>query len=191
MNIYVVLAHPHTESFNHAIVNQVLSSLKEKGHDVVFHDLYKEEFNPILSYEEMGKNPQIPPVIQKHMDEVVKADGLIVIHPNWWGQPPAILKGWMDRVLAYGVAYRFSETGQPLGLLKARKGLVFNTSNTPEKVEVGVYGDPLENLWGLCTLQFCGVEQFQRAMFKEVNKSTEEQRKHWLQEVKELVEEMF
>ena len=169
----------------------VCCSLAEKGHDVVFHDLYLEKFDPILPYEEMGPNPQIHPVIQQHMNEVLKADGLIVIHPNWWGQPPAMLKGWVDRVLAYGVVYRFGPTGQPMGLLQAHSALVLNTSNTPEHVEVGVYGDPLEKLWGLSTLKFCGVENYQRVMFNEVNKSTDEQRKQWLEEVRKQVEAMF
>lgn len=101
----VNFAHPQVGSFNHAIAEQVCSSLIEIGHQVQFHDLYAKKFNPILPYEETGKNPVINPVIQNHMDEVCEADGLVIIHPNWWGQPPAILKGWMDRVLAYGVAF--------------------------------------------------------------------------------------
>ena len=66
------------------------------------------------------------------------AEGIIIIHPNWWGMPPAILKGWVDRVMRPGVAYEFLEgdsgEGVPRGLLRARRAIVFNTSNTlPEE----------------------------------------------------------
>ena len=63
------------------------------------------------------------------------ADGLIVVHPNWWSQPPAILKGWMDRVLRQGVAYEFGEGGAVIGLLEGKTALVLTTSNTPREPE--------------------------------------------------------
>ena len=63
------------------------------------------------------------------------------------GQPPAILKGWIDRVIRPGVAYRFLEgdsgEGVPLGLLRAQTALVFNTANPPEDQESVVFRDPL------------------------------------------------
>jgi len=45
--------------------------------------------------------------IQRHCAEIRQADGLVIVHPNWWGEPPAMLKGWVDRVLRAGVAYDF------------------------------------------------------------------------------------
>ena len=102
------------------------------------------------------------------------------MHPNWWGQPPAILKGWIDRVLRQGVAYEFpegcDESGVPGGLLKARSAVVFNTSNTPPEREKAVFGDPLELLWRNCVFQFCGVDTVVRRMFCTVAGSTAQQR---------------
>jgi putative NADPH-quinone reductase len=47
--------------------------------------------------------------VQAHCGEIARAEGIIIVHPNWWGQPPAIMKGWIDRVFRPGVAYRFTE----------------------------------------------------------------------------------
>jgi putative NADPH-quinone reductase len=109
--------------------------------------------------------------------------------------PPAILKGWIDRVLRPGVAYRFAETdsgeGIPAGLLKAKAALVFNTSNTPRQREIEVFGDPLERLWKDCIFAFCGVPVVHRRMFGVMVTSTDARRKAWLEEVSNLVTETF
>jgi NAD(P)H dehydrogenase (quinone) len=195
MKISVILAHPNKNSFNHAIAESALETLKQGGHEVYFHDLYEENFSPVLSGEEIPKDVPLPLDIAKHCAEIVTADGVIVIHPNWWGQPPAILKGWVDRVLRPGVAYEFIEgdsgEGIPLGLLKAKAALVFNTSNTPEEREMKVFGDPLETIWKNCIFDFCGVNIFYRKVFGVVAASTVEQRKQWLSAVKEIVIRYF
>ena len=139
MEISVILAHPRPGSFNHAIAETVVATLHEQGHGVRFHDLYAEAFDPILPSEEIDRDAVLPPSIGQHCSEIAAADGIVFVHPNWWGQPPAILKGWVDRVLRPGMAYRFAGTdsgeGIPLGLLPARAALVFNTSNTPPQRE--------------------------------------------------------
>ena len=93
--------------------------------------------------------------------EIAQAQGIVIVHPNWWGQPPAILKGWVDRVLRPEVAYRFREgdagDGVPVGLLKAKAAVVFTTSNTPRERELASFGDPLETLWKNCIFGLCGV----------------------------------
>lgn len=119
----------------------------------------------------------------------------MVIHPNWWGQPPAILKGWVDRVVRVGVAYQFEEgdsgEGVPIGLLQAKKAVVFNTSNTSEQRENEVFGDPLERLWKDCIFDLCGVKHFYRKMYRVIVTSTLDQRKVWLQDVQQIIREQF
>ena len=128
--------------------------------------------------------------MRQHRDEVGAADGYVVVHPNWWAQPPAILKGWLDRVLRQGYAYQFGPEGV-IGLLTGKSALVFTTSNTPREAELELYGDPLENLWKACVFNFCGVEDFYRRNFESIVLSTEEQRKQWLEEVRRIVAERF
>lgn len=195
MNILVILGHPSKGSFNHAIANSVIETLSNNGHEVFFHDLYEENFDPILSGQEIPKGTSLERVIKEHCNEISQAEGIVIVHPNWWGQPPAILKGWVDRVIRAGVAYEFKEgdsgEGIPIGLLKAETALVFNTSNTPRERELQVFGDPLEILWKNCIFDFCGVKNFYRKMFGVIVTSKLEERLDWLEEVRKIVDMYF
>jgi putative NADPH-quinone reductase len=195
MKISVILAHPDKGSFNHAIADAVIDQLKQSCHDIFFHDLYAEKFDPILPKEEFPKNASLPLEIEKHCREISEAEGIIIIHPNWWGQPPAILKGWVDRIIRPGVAYEFIEEdkgeGVPSGLLKADLALVFNTSNTETVRENKIFGDPLEAIWKNCIFELCGVKKFYRQTFNIIITSTENKRKEWLGEVRQTVAKFF
>ncbi len=195
MQVLVILAHPHIESFNAAIAQVAVTELERNGHEVVFHDLYAEKFDPILPFEEIPKDAQISKEVARHCAEIARVDGIIIVHPNWWGQPPAILKGWVDRIIRPGVAYEFLDgdagEGIPVGLLKAKAALVFNTSNTLEEREKRVFGDPLESLWKHCIFGLCGVETFCREMFGVVVTSSPEQRAEWLRRARQVVADHF
>lgn len=195
MNILLILAHPDKKSFNHAIANECKKKLVENGHSVIFHDLYDEGFDPLITSEEIPKNGKIPNLVKKHCKDLTQSDGIIIVHPNWWGQPPAILKGWIDRIIRPGVAYEFIDgdngEGVPIGLLKAKTAIVFNTSNTNEKRENEVFGDPLETIWKNCIFDFCGVKQFERRMFRIVVTSDLKQRLKWLKETRDLIDRHF
>jgi len=195
MKILVILAHPDKKSFNHAIAETVVKTLRTSGHQVVFHDLYGEEFPPALPSAEIPQATYLPPLISEHVNDLVSADGIIVVHPNWWGQPPAVLKGWIDRVVRPGAAYEFNEgdsgEGVPSGLLIAREAIVFTTSNTLEAREQAVFGDPLETIWKNCVFGLCGVDNFYRKNFGVVVTSTPGQRREWLDDVVAITNRYF
>ena len=194
INISIILAHPNPDSFNHAIANAAADLLRDSGHAVTLHDLYAEGFDPLLPSAEITGEPR-DPAVQRHCSEIAAAGGIVIVHPNWWGMPPAILKGWVDRVLRAGVAYDFVEGdsggGVPIGLLKAKAAVVFNTSNTACEREVRVFGDPLETLWRNCIFDLCGVKSVRRRMFETIITSTLEQRQAWLNETRQIVSAVF
>lgn len=195
MNLSIILAHPDPGSFNHAIASAAADTLRRNGHQVVLHDLCQEQFPPLFTAAELQKDSRLDPVVARHCKEIVEADGIIIVHPNWWGMPPAILKGWIDRVLRMEVAYRFVANdkgeGVPQGLLRAKAAIVFNTANTPDEREKSVFGDPLETLWKKCIFDLCGVKNVQRRTFSVVVASTPEQRTQWLAEVRQTVGAQF
>ncbi len=195
MRVLVILGHPSPQSFNAAIARTVVSRLSQNGHEAIFHDLYAEGFDPVLPASEIARDADLPPDIARHCRELAEADGVVIVHPNWWGQPPAMLKGWIDRVIRPGLAYQFEEgdqgEGVPVGLLKARAAVVFNTSNTSEPRENEIFGDPLERLWKDCIFDFCGVKNFYRRMFRIVCVSTPEKRADWLVEADEITDRFF
>ena len=195
MKVSIILAHPDPGSFNHAIAKKARKTLERNGHDVIFHDLYLEGFDPVLTLEEIRKSAPLCSLVQNHCEEIHNADGIIIIHPNWWGMPPAILKGWVDRVIRPGVAYEFLEgdggEGVPCGRLLARTAIVFNTSNTDAMRERNNFGDPLQRIWEDCIFGLCGVTKFHRRTFSVIVTSDHLQRIAWLDEVGDMVDEYF
>jgi putative NADPH-quinone reductase len=190
MKVSIILGHQHAGSFNHAIAETAQRTLEQNGHTVILHDLYAEGFDPILQHDEIARDAELDPIVKAHCAEIAEADGILIVHPNWWAMPPAMLKGWIDRVLRQGVAYKFTDKG-PVGLLKAQWALVFTTSNTPREVELSWFGDPLENLWKTCILLYCGVKQMERTNYESIIMSSPEQRATWLADVERRVNAAF
>lgn len=195
MKISVILAHPSVGSFNHALAKMVTEALQERGHEVTCHDLYGEGFDPIYRPEELRKDVVLPPEIEAHCREIEAADGLVIVHPNYWSRPPAMMCGWVDRVLRQGRAYRFVPDGRggarPEGLLKIRSALVLNTGNTPQEREVQILGDPLEIHWKKVVFGLCGVGHVVRKNFAPVIVSTPETREGWLKEAASIAVDTF
>jgi len=79
MSISVILAHPDPASFNHAIALTAVEAIKANGHTIFFHDLYKEQFDPLLNQEEIVKNSTLLAAIRKHCEEIALADGIVML----------------------------------------------------------------------------------------------------------------
>ncbi|TWF97980.1 putative NADPH-quinone reductase [Kitasatospora viridis] len=183
--IGVYLAHPRPGSFNHALFDAVVAELRDHGCAVRAHDLYAEGFPALLTAEETGTvaaaDPTTDPHLVRHRAELAALDALVLIHPNWWGMPPAVLTGWVQRVLAPGVAYKLdTAAGEPTGLLRATRALVLNTSDTPQDRERNEFGDPLERIWAACVLPYIGITDTRRTVFRTVTDSTPATRATWL-----------
>jgi len=195
MNISLILAHPAPGSFNHALARTAQETLANAGHQVWFHDLQAEGFDPCFTAAELPRDATLDPLVARHVEEVCAADGLVIVHPNYWSRPPAILCGWEDRVLRAGKAYQFVPDGRggakAVGLLRAQTALVLNTANTPQEKEEALLGDPIEVHWRKVVFPLCGVPNVQRRVFTPVIISSPEQRQAWLAEVSRVVRECF
>ncbi len=195
MLISLILGHPKPASLNHAIAEAVASALVKDGHQLRMHDLYRERFDPVLTVAEAGGGASSDPLVEQHCREATEADGLVIVHPNWWGQPPALLKGWIERVFRLGSAYRFDEAagpaGPPLGLLTAQVAVVINTSDTPPDREAAVFGDPLERIWRDCVFGFCGVSRVERRVVGPVITASPETTARWRDETAEWARSVF
>ncbi|KOG61568.1 NAD(P)H dehydrogenase [Streptomyces griseoflavus] len=191
MKAAVYLAHPRPGSFNHALADAVAAELGSRGCQVVTHDLYAEGFDPLLPADgtetvRLAGDPD-DTWTARHRAELATLNALVFVHPNWWGMPPAVLTGWVQRVLAPGVAYKLGTAdGEPVGLLSAGRALVLNTSDTPAEREEREFGDPLKRIWAACVLPYVGVTDVRRHVFRTVSDSTEREREAWLEEARGL-----
>ncbi|MFI5589788.1 NAD(P)H-dependent oxidoreductase [Amycolatopsis sp. NPDC051758] len=199
--VVVLLAHPRPGSLNHALAERVVDTLTRLGRSVRFHDLYAERFDPVLTAEEaytsgtraeefLAAEPD--PLVRQHREELRDAAGLVAIHPNWWGKPPAILSGWLDRILVPGVAYRLDDAGgAPESLLTLRRLLVVNTSDTTEERERTLFGDPLDAIWRRCLAPYLGEPEVTRLVLRVVADAGADRRDSWLRDVEAEVTRLF
>jgi NAD(P)H dehydrogenase (quinone) len=189
-NALVVIAHPDPGSFSHALAHAVHQTFQDLEFSSVLRDLHAENFNPVLTAAEARGLAASDPACREHIDLLIQADIIAVIHPNYWGAPPAMMKGWIDRVFAHNVAYAFEKGNdqgdKPKGLLKARAALVLNTSNTAEDREAAVFGDPLERMWRDCLLTYCGIGHVKRHVFRIVATSSAAERALWIKQAQKL-----
>jgi len=188
----VVVCHPAADSFNHALAEAVRTAWTSAGCDVVFHDLYAEGFDPLLSASEARGTATEDRTVAAHIAELRACDLFAAIHPNCWGAPPAMMKGWIDRVFAPEAAYTFAkgESGEAIGLLGMRAALILNTGNTEADREENHFGDPLDQIWRRCILEFCGVKTVSRALFGVVATSSLEERQAWLEQAGKMAREL-
>ena len=114
MRVLLVYCHPVPDSFNAAVRDAVVRGLTRAGHEIDLLDLYADGFQPVMGegerrdYHTPGAN--LAPVAEE-VARVKRAEALVFVHPTWWYGPPAMLKGWMDRVLipheTFGMPVRY------------------------------------------------------------------------------------
>ena len=190
--VLVLLGHPDgTNSFNGAIARTAADALKAQNYEPVLRDLYAEGFNPVMTLAEATRPVDEAPLeMRAEMEQVRNCAGMVFVHPNWWGGPPAILRGWIDRVIRNGFAYGFTEKGPWQGL-NDKIVQVFSTSNTPRDYELQTYGDPLENFWKTIVFGVVGAKSFERRNFEQIILSDDAIRKTWLAEVDATIRRRF
>lgn len=108
MRTLVVYCHPVPESFAAALKDAVVAGLEEAGHEVRLVDLYGEDFRPHLTCEERRAYHDVTlnqTMVEAHVAQIRWAEMLVFVYPTWWYNLPAMLKGWLDRVLVPGVAF--------------------------------------------------------------------------------------
>jgi NAD(P)H dehydrogenase (quinone) len=179
VEVLQVLCHPQPGSLNHAAADLVRKALTDAGHVVRFHDLYAERFDPVLSAAELKRGYSFEPQVQTCSNELEAAGGLIFVHPEWWGGPPALLKGWIERVFRPGLAYELveeeGEHRRTQGLLGGRRALVLATTDRPEP-------GALETFWSDAVLAYCGITAWRILVLRSVRRAQPAQRTAWLEE---------
>lgn len=138
-HVLLVLAHGRDTSLCHHLVQVACAELDRQGAAWRLHDLLADGFDPVLrlgpGQSHANKvSPEEDPLVARYQEDVVWADAYVVVHPVWWFAPPALLKGWAERVMAGDVALDYSG-GFPAGTLGGRSALVVQTFNAPSIAE--------------------------------------------------------
>ena len=127
--IFLVYGHYNKKSFNSAIKDTFINTAEKNGNEVTCVDLYQEKFNPVFA----GEKPDN--VVIDHQKKIEKSDIIVLIAPIWNFRMPAIVEGWIDKVLAPPWAFRFKQLvgnyGYPIGNLRDKKAIIFCTYGSP------------------------------------------------------------
>jgi NAD(P)H dehydrogenase (quinone) len=188
MNILIVYAHPNLRSFNQAILQTLDAALRERGHLTQTHDLYRMRFRAVLDNDDLNRNWRGDPAedTRREQEAVLWAQGLALVYPIWWFGPPAILKGWIDRVFTRKFAFEFGADGMK-GLLTHERALVLNTLGGDEATyRQQNWHELLVRPMTEGVLGACGVRQVIHRAFYEVTTVSPAERRAMLDEVREL-----
>ena len=189
MEVVIVVCHPREGSLCHAIAGRCAEVLERSGHRALTHDLYRERFDPVLSTQELDRGFSFDEQVQRYGAELGRSGGIVLVHPDWWGQPPALLKGWIDRVLRPGVAYEFEPAEEPsrrrTPLLAGKRAVVFCTTDAELEPPW------IEPMWRQGVFGFCGITESVVRVFAGVRESSYARRQRWLESVSETIREVW
>jgi NAD(P)H dehydrogenase (quinone) len=173
--LYSVFSHPHKSSTTSAISNLVREVGLDKGYTVNANDLYRNEFNPVLSAADIVgfRNGKLSQDILFEQQLLSESSVLVLGYPIWWAGMPALLKGWIDRVLSYDFAYTV-ENGKPKGLLQGKKAIIINThgQSSEEYRKSGMF-NAMNMVSDIGIFDFCGIEVIEHLYYEDNAMNTE------------------
>lgn len=189
MRVLIVYDHPWEKSFNHAILETFMEGLEENHHQIDLIDLNRDGFDPRMTPAELalyGEGKFLDPLVGDYQQRIQQADHLVFIFPIWWQVMPAMLKGFLDKVLLHHWAF-IDQKPQPIGKLSHIQGAtVITTSGVSSGFYNFVYHNALKYTFLKGTLRFCGIHNARWVNFGKAGEASPATRRKWLRETKAL-----
>jgi NAD(P)H dehydrogenase (quinone) len=172
MNIVVVFANPKPQCFTRDVCNLFCEEATRRGHTVVLRDLYAMNFNPVASAEDIVGNLKgaVAPDVRVEQELLDRADVVAFIHPIWWVDRPAILKGYVDRVFALGYAYGYAANKERGGLQGKRAVLITSAGSPDSHFHESGKMEAIRIAQDVGTMEFCGMEMLGHIHFGPVGR---------------------
>lgn len=172
MNVLIIYTHPNRNSLNGAFLQRVLAGLGPH-HDVQVLDLYEEQFNPVLVFneEKRRRDMHCDPNLERYRQQLLWAEKIVFIYPIWWGRPPAMLLGYIDQLFAANFAYRDGDGWFPEGLLKGRDVVCISTMKGPTFYPLFLLNNAHKVLMKRALFSFVGIKKVKFFEFGGVEKA--------------------
>ena len=188
-NVAVILGHPDTQSLSSAIARAYAKGAQDSGAVVREIDLAQLKFDPVLWHGYNEIQP-LEPDLAEAQQTIQWADVLVFAYPTWWGAPPALLKGFVDRVFLPGFAFSYRENSKFWDrLLTGRSGRLLVTMDTPGWYYRWVVRQPGHQMRRRSILGFSGVTPVRVSRFGAVRGSSDDTRRRWLDQARALGEQ--
>ena len=181
MKHLIIYAHPNAGSLNFHLKQTVAQTLEQQNHEVVIRDLYNLNFNPILSLKDMSgqRKGKVSKDVKKEQEYISWAEHITFIYPIWWTGMPAIMKGYIDRVLSYGFAYRY-DAGVQKGLLKGKRATIINTHGKSQAEYESIGMDKALSLTSDNGIfAYCGFEITKHFFFDQADRPSPQRVQEW------------
>ena len=184
--ILIINGHPKKDSFCNALCDTYKSGAQNSGNEVVQLNLYDLEFDPNLKFGYSRQN-KIETDLVLAQEKITWAEHIVIVHPVWWGSVPAVLKGFFDKALLPGFAFKYRENSVLWDkLLIGKTGRIIYTIDTPVWIYKYFYGEPSVKQVKKRVLGFCGIEPVQVTGIGPIRKSQVEFREKWIGKIEQL-----
>lgn len=188
MKIFVIVCNPKEHSSKEIYVQTYIEEAKKCGHEVRTINVYDLEIDYLRAKgDEIDYS--ITPELKLAQDNLIWAEQLVFVYPVWCLSIPALLKSFMDRVFAEGVAAEMSPEG-PKPLMKNKTAVIMHSYSMPYFAMKYFYGDILMKWWKVVLTDWCGPKIVKRFDFDLIDNVPEKRKQKWIKEVKKFVSKM-
>ncbi|KKQ07551.1 MAG: hypothetical protein US20_C0035G0008 [Candidatus Pacebacteria bacterium GW2011_GWF1_36_5] len=189
--ILVILGHPSLESFNGAIFKHYIKSARIAGHQVRTLELGELNFDVVFRNPH-DRNVELEPDLKKAQKDISWAEHLVFIYPIWWGNVPALLKGFIDRVFLSGFSHHYLSGSRHEKLLSGRSAHLIITMDGPTIFEsIYLCGSATTRVMKQATLEFCGIKPVKITRIGQLRKKDKAAREKILEKITELAGQAF
>lgn len=185
VNVLVIMAHPRSPSLCSALADAYAEGARAAGMEVETLNLGELEFDPDV-HPISPRQQTLEPDLERARRLIEWADHLSFVYPAWWGVGPARLKGFLDRIMLPGFAFREKADGSYEGLLPGKTAHLITTMDMPPWVYRFIFRAPGHNAMKRSTLGFCGIDTPRILALGPVKDSHLEQRQDWLEQARAL-----
>lgn len=189
-NILIILGHPVKDTFSDLLREAYKNGALESGASIREIVLRKLKFDLVFSEGYRG-NQELEPDLQQAQEDILWADHIVLIYPNWWSTFPALMKGFVDRTFLPGFAFRYRKGSLKWDrLLTGRSARMIVTMDTPPWYYWLVYRRPGHNAMKRGILEFCGIKPVRITTIGSLKVSSDHKRKQWVRKVEALGRKM-
>ncbi|WBM74150.1 NAD(P)H-dependent oxidoreductase [Saprospira grandis] len=184
--IVIIVGHPDKESYNFSLAAAYKAGAEQSGAEVREINIRDLNFNPNLEYGYRKRTELEPDLL--HSQETLKwADHIVWVYPVWWGSVPAIMKGFLDRVLLPGFAFKKRDDSLWWDkFFTGKTSRIISTMDQPNWYYNWIYKAPSHNAMKKLTMNFIGVKSVKITSIGPVRMSKDAFRANWLKKVEEL-----
>lgn len=186
--ILIINGHPDAESYNYALSDAYKKGAAKAGAEIQQINIRELDFNPNLQFG-YRKRTELEPDLLEAQNKLKWADHLVWIYPVWWGSVPAMMKGFLDRVMLPGFAFNKRENSLWWDkCFTGKTARIICTLDQPEWYYRLVYRSPSHHAMKRVTLNYIGVKKVRITAIGPIRLSKEEFRAKWLKKVEKLGE---